>query len=94
MPTSSRTSIVTKIAQPWRADPTIRPKVAVSAAGIRRMKRTSTKFESAVGFSNGIDELTLKKPPPLVPSCLIATCEAAGPTAIPCWPPASVVTSR
>jgi hypothetical protein len=23
--------------------------------------------------------LTLKKPPPLVPSCLIATCEAAGP---------------
>ena len=34
-----------------------------------------------MGFSNGCAELTLKKPPPLVPSCLMATCEAAGPTA-------------
>ena len=59
----------------------MRPKVAVSAAGISRMKSISTKFENAVGFSNGIAELTLKKPPPLVPSCLIATCEAAGPSA-------------
>ena len=40
---------------------------------------TSRKFESGVGFSNGCAELTLKKPPPLVPSCLIATCDAAGP---------------
>ena len=24
----------------------------------------------------------MKKPPPLVPSCLMATCEAAGPTAM------------
>ena len=36
------------------------------------MSSSSTKFESAVGFSNGIAELTLKKPPPLVPSCLMA----------------------
>ncbi len=28
---------------------------------MRMIERTSTKFESAVGFSNGIDELTLKK---------------------------------
>ena len=34
---------------------------------------------SGVGFSNGWAELTLKKPPPLVPSCLMAICEAAGP---------------
>ena len=51
----------------------------MSAAGISRMKSISTKFENAVGFSNGNAELTLKNPPPLVPSCLIAICEAAGP---------------
>ena len=33
----------------------------------------STKFVSHVGFSNGIAELTLKKPPPFVPSSLIAS---------------------
>ena len=72
----------------------MRPKVAVSAAGISRMNSSSTKFENAVGFSNGIALLTLKKPPPLVPSCLIAICEAAGPSASVCSPPVSVVTSR
>ena len=40
-----------------------------------------------VGFSNGMAQLTLKKPPPLVPSCLIATCEATGPSAR-VWPAA------
>ena len=43
------------------------------------MSSISTKFVSGVGFSNGMAELTLKKPPPLVPSCLIAICEATGP---------------
>ena len=57
----------------------MRPNCAVAAAGISRMKITSTKFENCVGFSNGIELLTLKKPPPLVPSCLIAICDAAGP---------------
>ncbi len=51
----------------------------MSAAGIARMSRISTKFESQVGFSNGCAELTLKKPPPLVPSCLMTSCEATGP---------------
>ena len=46
------------------------------------MASTSRKLDSGVGFSNGCAELTLKKPPPLVPSCLIAICEAAGPTAM------------
>ena len=64
------TSIAAYSAQPWRRLPTMRPKVAVSAAGISRMNSTSTKFESPVGFSNGIAELTLKKPPPLVPELL------------------------
>ncbi len=45
------------------------------------IESTWTKLESWVAFSNGIAELTLKKPPPLVPSCLIAIWEAAGPRA-------------
>ena len=56
------------------------PNVKQSAAGISRIASTSRKFESGVGFSNGCAELTLKKPPPFVPSCLIAICEAAGPS--------------
>ena len=52
---------------------------------------TSTKFEIWVPFSNGIAELTLKKPPPFVPSCLIAIWEATGPRAIVCLAPSSVV---
>ena len=46
-----------------------------------------------VGFSNGCAELALKKPPPLVPSILMASCEATGPTAMVCLPPSSVVAS-
>ncbi len=42
----------------------------------------STKFAIAVGFSNGCAELTLKKPPPFVPSCLMMTCDAAGPAIV------------
>ena len=48
------------------------------------MDSISRKLESGVGFSKGWAELTLKKPPPLVPSCLMAICEAAGPTASTC----------
>ena len=52
------------------------------------------KFVSGVGFSNGWAVLALKKPPPLVPSCLMASCEATGPErdASACAP-SSVVTS-
>ena len=64
----------------------------MSAAGIRTISSISTKLESCVAFSNGIDELTLKKPPPLVPSCLIATCEATGPSARVWLAPSRVVT--
>ena len=45
-----------------------------------RSERFSMKFENGVGFSNGWAELALKKPPPFVPSILMAVCEAAGPT--------------
>ena len=57
-----------------------------------RISSISTKLVSPFGFSNGIAELTLKKPPPLVPSSLIASCEATGPWASVCVPPLSVCT--
>ena len=59
----------------------MRPYVYVSDAGIARIASISTKFVSAFGFSNGYAELTLKNPPPLVPSSLMISCEATGPTA-------------
>ena len=42
----------------------------------RGSTRSAGSCDSPVGFSNGCAELALKKPPPLVPSCLMATCEA------------------
>ena len=69
---------------PGGVSPTITPNVKQSAAGISRIASTSRKFESGVGFSNGCAEFTLKKPPPFVPSCLIAICEAAGPSGSSC----------
>ena len=57
----------------------MRPYTDVSAAGIARISSISMKLESQVGFSNGYAELTLKKPPPLVPSSLMTSCEATGP---------------
>ena len=46
-----------------------------------------------LGFSNGKALLTLKKPPPLVPSNLIASCEATGPKERVCSAPVKVWTS-
>ena len=59
----------------------MRPNVAVRPAGMARIASSSTKFERPEKFSNGIELLTLKKPPPFVPSILIASCEATGPRA-------------
>ena len=41
----------------------------------------------ALGFSNGCAELALKKPPPLVPSSLIASWLATGPSEMVCLAP-------
>ena len=49
------------------------------------------KLVSGVGFSNGCAEFALKKPPPLVPSILIASCEATGPCAMVWVLPSTVV---
>ena len=62
----------------------MRPKVKHSAAGIRKIASICRKLVSGVGFSNGCAELALKKPPPLVPSILIASCDATGPMASVC----------
>ena len=76
--------IAARIAHPWRRSRTISPNVRHSAPGIRKIATISMKFESGVGFSNGWAEFVLKKPPPLVPRCLMATWDAAGPTASVC----------
>ncbi len=86
--TTTATTKISAIAQisawPWRFSPANWPKEKHSAAGIRKIASICTKLVSAVGFSNGCAELALKKPPPLVPSILIASCEATGPIARDC----------
>jgi len=52
-----------------------------------------TRLVNALGFSNGCALLALKKPPPLVPSILIASWLATGPSTIVWRAPSSVVAS-
>ena len=82
--TTNISVIAASTAQPWRVSPTRRPKVKQSVAGIRKIDSIWTKLLSGVGFSNGCAELAFMKPPPLVPSILIASCEATGPIANVC----------
>ena len=92
-PAKKRNAIAPKIAQPCRWSFAMRPKVKVSPAGIAKIRNIERKFVSGFGFSKGCAALALMKPPPFVPSCLIASCEATGPMAIVCLPPSRVVTS-
>ena len=45
----------------------------------------SRKLDNGVGFSYGCAEFAFRKPPPLVPSSLIASCEAIGPMGRVCF---------
>src|SRR6185437_36772 len=81
-PAKNSTAIAAKTAHPCRGEFVMRPSVAVKPAGMRKIAIISRKFESGVGFSNGWALFALKKPPPLVPSILMASCEATGPWAI------------
>ena len=54
-------------------------------------RKISTRLVHALGFSNGWAELALKKPPPLVPSSLMASWEATGPPCTTWWAPVMVV---
>ncbi|MCU1447686.1 MAG: hypothetical protein JWP54_3344 [Cryobacterium sp.] len=69
------------------------PKVRGRLNGIASIRIIENRLVQPVGFSNGCAELALKKPPPLVPSSLTASCEAAGPPGIAWVAPLSVVTS-
>ena len=48
----------------------------------RRSRPSRSGSSAAWGFRNGWAELALKKPPPLVPSSLMISCDATGPCAI------------
>ncbi len=56
------------------------------------MLSSSVMSEMMVGFSSGVVELAPRKPPPLVPRCLMETKEAMGPMAMSCLVPSMVVT--
>ena len=53
------TPIAARIAYPWRFSPTISPKVRVSATGISRSRKFSSRLLIALGFSNGWAEFAL-----------------------------------
>src|SRR6185295_17009342 len=83
-PARNRNAIAPHTAQPCLGEPVICPSVHVSPAEIAKMQNSSKKLVSGVGFSNGWALLALKKPPPLVPTCLMISCDATGPCAIAC----------
>ena len=62
------------------------------APGKSIMEYSSIMSEMIVGFSSGVVEFAPRKPPPLVPRCLMETKEAMGPMAMSCWVPSMVVT--
>src|SRR5271166_1569528 len=78
-PATNSKAIADHTAHPCRGEPVIFPNVKVNAEGIARMQNISRKFVNGVGFSKGCALFALKKPPPLVPSSLIISCEAVGP---------------
>ena len=57
------------------------------------MDSISRKLLNGVGFSKGCELFALKNPPPFVPNCLIAICEAAGPIGIICCVPCKCLNS-
>ena len=74
-PTSAATKITVitiRIVFPCRVSLTAFPKVKHRAAGISSKQSASITLDSGVAFSYGNAELTPKKPPPLVPNCLMA----------------------
>ena len=72
--------------------PSMRPYRNGNENGISSSAAMCRKSVNGVPDSNGCAEFALKKPPPLVPSCLIASWLAAGPRVIVCAAPSSVVT--
>ena len=84
-------NMMANTARPWRRSLTMRPNVNAKANGMMTIAHISMKLLNGPVFSNGCAEFTLKKPPPLVPSCLMATWLAAGPPGMSCSVPPSTV---
>ncbi len=80
-------TIAASSARASRMAPTVRPKATTQAKPSMFMITSSMRLVIELGFSNGWAELALKKPPPLVPSCLIASWSAMGPRAMACLAP-------
>src|SRR5580700_3291319 len=83
-PARNNTAIVAHTAQPCDWFLVMRPRYHVSPLPMEKMESICRKLESGVGFSNGCAALALVLPPPLVPSILMATCEAIGPWEMTC----------
>ena len=87
----SRIKAATASARMSRLAKTLRPKAKKAAQPNTLIEIAVIRFVSGVGFSNGWAELTLKIPPPLIPSCLMANWLAVGNRLMVCCPPSSVV---
>src|SRR5271169_1310265 len=83
-PARNKMVIVTHTAQPCPWFLVMRPRYHVSPLPMLKMDRICKKLESGVGFSYGCAALALVLPPPLVPSILMATCDAIGPWEMSC----------
>src|ERR1041384_8256604 len=94
MPAKPKAAMAPSTAQPCLVWPTLLPNVWVMADGMLQISSSVKKLASPDGFSKGCAELALKIPPPLVPSCLMISCDATGPSAIVCLPPSRVVIVR
>ena len=88
------TAIAASRAVPCRRLPSMVPAVRVRRPGSAAGWRSRSGWRPAFGFSYGCAELALKKPPPLVPSSLIASWLATGPPGRVWLPPAIVVITR
>ena len=63
------------------------------APGKSIMEYSSIMSEMIVGFSSGVVEFAPRKPPPLVPRCLMISSAAMGPMAMVWKVPSSVFTT-
>src|SRR5258707_987734 len=58
------------------------PAITIEDIGNTTIENSESMLLHGEGFSNGWVEFGPKKPPPLVPACLIATSAATGPRAM------------